>query len=35
MSNQKRFAGLLSQSKFAGNKKIDDYIFNTVKVAIR
>ena len=35
MLNQKRFSGLLAQSKFSGTKKIDDYIFNTVKVAIR
>lgn len=35
MSNQKRFSSLLAQSKFSGSKKIDDYIFNTVKAVIR
>jgi hypothetical protein len=34
-SNEKRFGSLLAMSRFAGTKRIDDYVFNTVKVNIR
>lgn len=35
MTKEKRFGMLLAASKYAGEKKIDDYIYNTVKVKVK